>query len=61
MDYLKIVYELLEEDKSKIPFLVILFLLTSFIDALSIAILLPFIQFFQKATQHYIVILIDQK
>ncbi len=44
MDYLKIVYELLEEDKSKIPFLVILFLLTSFIDALSIAILLPFIQ-----------------
>ena len=44
MYYLKIVYELLEEDKSKIPFLVILFLLTSFIDALSIAILLPFIQ-----------------
>ena len=42
--YLKKVFTLLFDDKKKIPLLLILFLATSFLDAVSIALLLPFMQ-----------------
>jgi len=43
-EYLIKIYSLLYEDKKKLPLLLVLFLLTSFFDALSLAILFPFIQ-----------------
>ena len=43
-EYLIRIYSLLYEDKKRLPLLLILFLLTSFFDALSLAILFPFIQ-----------------
>ena len=42
--YLKKIFTLLFDDKKKIPLLLILFLATSFLDAVSIALLLPFMQ-----------------
>jgi len=42
--YLKKIFSLLFDDKKKIPLLLILFLATSFLDAVSIALLLPFMQ-----------------
>ena len=43
-EYLIRIYSLLYEDKKRLPLLLVLFLLTSFFDALSLAILFPFIQ-----------------
>ena len=43
-EYLIRIYSLLYEDKKRLPLLLLLFLLTSFFDALSLAILFPFIQ-----------------
>ena len=43
-EYLIRIYSLLHEDKKRLPLLLVLFLLTSFFDALSLAILFPFIQ-----------------
>ena len=42
--YLKKIFSLLFDDKKKIPLLLILFLATSFLDAVSIGLLLPFMQ-----------------
>ena len=43
-EYLICIYSLLYEDKKRLALLLVLFLLTSFFDALSLAILFPFIQ-----------------
>ena len=43
-EYLIRIYSLLYEDKKRLPLLLVLFLLTSYFDALSLAILFPFIQ-----------------